>query len=144
MRKFSRRLCAFILTLITIFSLTIPTMAATSSSDVSPQASAYISSVWASCSRSGSSITVDFSITATNTMSSLGATLITVKNSSGTTVKSFSYSTTDGMMGYNRIYYRSSVTWSGASSSEKYYAIVAFKASNSSGSDTTMYTTSKV
>lgn len=125
-----------------MFSITIPVCATDNNTGIQPCASDYISSVWASASGGNGSITVDYSITATNTMTSLGATMIEIKNSSGTTVKLFQYPETPTLMATNRIYYRHSETWYGASSGSKYYAIVYFKAANSSGNDTTMYTTS--
>lgn len=136
------RLISLILVFISLLNISVPVMAADSSSEISPRASEYISSVWATCSSGNGSITTEFSITAKSQMSSLGATTIEIKNSSGTTVKVFFYESTSGMMGSNRTYYRSSVTWNGATSGSKYYAIVYFKAANSNGYDTTSYTTS--
>lgn len=136
-----KRILAFMLVAITVYAMTIPVTAANTNDTVSPRASAYINTVWASASKSGGTVTVKFSITGTNTMSSLGATTIAIYNSSGTVVKSFSSSTTSGMMGYNKMYHNSSVSWDGAESGKKYYAIVFYKASLGSGYDTTSYTT---
>ena len=141
MRKRFRNFLALALVVVTIFSLAIPAMAAENRGETSPRASAYITAVWASASKSGGTVTVKFSITGTNTMSSLGATTIAIYNSSGTVVKSFSSSTTSGMMGYDKMYHNSSVSWDGAESGKKYYAIVFYKASLGSGYDTTSYTT---
>lgn len=136
-----KRILALMLVVITVYAMTIPVTAANTNDSVSPRASAYINTVWASASKSGGTVTVKFSITGTNTMSSLGATTIEIKNSSGYTVKLFKSSTTSDMMGYNQGYYSSSVTWDGAESGKKYYAIVYYKASLGSGYDTTSYTT---
>lgn len=136
------RLISLFLVFVSLFTISVPVMATDSSREISPSSSEYISSVWATCSSGNGSITTEFSITAKSKMNSLGATTIEIKNSSDTTVKLFTYETTSSMMGSNRVYYKSSVTWYGASSGSKYYAIVYFKAANSSGNDTTMYTTS--
>lgn len=141
MKKHQKRLIALLLTAVIIFSLAIPAAATDKIQEVTPRASAYITSVWAGATGGNGQITVDFSITGTGTMTSLGATVIEIKNSSGQTVKTYFQSTTPSMMGSNRGFYRSSVTYTGATASKKYYAIVYFKASNSSGSDTTSYTT---
>ena len=141
MRKQLKRILAILLVVLTVCSMTIPVTAANRDDIASPQASAYISNVWASASKSGGTVTVEFSITGTGKMTSLGATTIAIYNSSGKVVKSFSSSTTSGMMGYNQGYYSSSVSWDGAESGKKYYAIVFYKASLGSGYDTTSYTT---
>jgi hypothetical protein len=105
--------------------------------------SQYISSTSASISANSGVITVSFNIIATGTMTSVGATKVQIKDSGGNTVKTFYSSTTAGMMGYNRIIYSGSVSYSGTSG-QKYYAVVSFKAANSSGSDTTSRTTGYV
>lgn len=142
MRKYFRSFAALVLVAVTVFSMTVPAAAAASPGDASPQASAYITAVWATSSGGSHSITVDFSITATGKMTSLGSTMVEIKNTSGTTVKLFKATDTPSMMGSNQTFYRSSVTWDSATSGSKYYALVYFKAANSSGSDTTSYTTS--
>lgn len=144
MHKLSNRMIAILLVVVVICSMIVPVSAANRNDTVSPQASSYISNVWASASRSGSTITVDFDITATGKMTSLGATTVSIRDSSGTLVKTFSHTTTSSMMGSNRTYYSSSVKYTGASASTKYYAIVYYKASDSNGYDTTSYTTTMV
>lgn len=142
MKKSPRRILSVFLILVTICTMTMSAMATDNAEEVAPRASEYIAVVWASCSSGSGSITVDFDITATGRMSSLGATTVSIRDSSGTTVKTFHYTTTEGMMGSNQGYYSSSVTWYGATSGSRYYAVVYFKAANSSGYDTTSYTTS--
>lgn len=144
MRKKLYRVFTILLVAVIMCSMAVPAMATDHDDSISPQASAYIENVWASASRSGSSITVSFSITATGKMSSLGATTVSIRDSSGTLVKTFSHTTTSSMMGSNRTYYSSSVKYTGASASTKYYAIVYYKASDSNGYDTTSYTTTMV
>lgn len=101
-----------------------------------PRASSYITSTGVGIDRVSGGIKVSYDIVGTGTMSNIGATMIQIYTEGGDFAKGFYYSTTSGMMGYNRSYYYSSVTWTGASSSTRYYAVVTFKASNSSGSDT--------
>ena len=106
----------------------------------------YIESCYAYSSKvGGGSVKITFDITGTGTMTSIGATKIEIKNSSGTTVKT--YKNTDPgfsyMLASNRTSYASSVTYPGLAGSS-YYAVVYFKAGNSSGSDTDTYTTGYV
>lgn len=87
-------------------------------------------------------VTVSFDITAMDRMTEIGATKVEIKNTHNTTVKTFNYTDkgNEHMMGSNRTFYASSVTYQGLSGSA-YYAVVYFKAGNSSGSDTRTYTT---
>lgn len=120
--------------LVLVFSLAvcpISVMAATEGSGesvVEPQASNYIHSTYANTTNNGGAVTVDFNIVGTGLMSSLGAQRIVIKNSSGSTVKTFHYYTTTGMMGYSKYAHGGSVTWTGGSSTAKYYAVVTFQA----------------
>lgn len=141
MKKKLFHFIVILLTVSTVLSLAAPAMATDSVDNISPRASAYITGVWAGAYGGDGSIRIEFDITATGKMTSLGATSIEIINSSGRTVKTFVKSTTPSMMGSNQTYYSSSVTYYGATSGERYYAIVYYKASNSSGSDTTSYTT---
>lgn len=107
------------------------------------RASLYIDSRYASTTSIGSGkITVHYDITATGRMTTIGATKIEIKNSSGTTIKT--YKNTDAgyayLMDSNRTFYSGSVTYQGIRGNA-YYAVVWFKAGNSSGSDTATYTT---
>lgn len=107
------------------------------------RASDYINSRYASTSKdSTGKVTVYFDITATGRMTEIGATKVEIKNTHNTTVKTFNYTDkgNEHMMGSNRTFYASSVTYQGLSGSA-YYAVVYFKAGNSSGSDTRTYTT---
>lgn len=134
------RIVAFLLTFSVILSASVMVSASNSDKTVLPLASSYIASVGASISGSDGTITVSFDIFGTGKMSSIGATKVQIKNSNGTTVKTFYSSSTADMIGYNRISYASSVSYPGTVG-QKYYAVVYFKAANSSGSDTTSYTT---
>ncbi|MBQ7841183.1 MAG: hypothetical protein IJ390_11990 [Lachnospiraceae bacterium] len=101
-----------------------------------PRASAYIDTTTVGIERVSNGVKVGFTIAATGTMSNVGVTTIQIYTAGGDFAKGFYYSTTSGMMGYNRVFYGNSITWTGADSGTRYYAVVTFKASNSSGSDT--------
>lgn len=141
MKKHTKHIISILLVIAILCTMIVPVSATDRDDSVSPRASSYIYVVWADANGSNGQITVDFSITATGKMTSLGATSIEIINSSGQTVKTFVRSTTPSMMGSNQTYYSSSVTYTGATAGQKYYANVYFKASNNSGSDTTSYTT---
>ena len=140
MKSVKKRSIAFLLAMVVVFSMALPVLADTDSKE-STRASAYISYVYARTTVSGSSVNVYFAITGTGTMSSLGATGITIYNSSNTCVAILDSSNTTGLMGYNRGYYSNTISWNGAESGERYYAIVGYKAEDSTGYDTTSYLT---
>lgn len=140
MKALSRRLISVLLVICMISCMIIPASAANGESGVAPAASAYIDVVWAEAVGGSGTLTVNFSISATGNMTSLGATQIQIVNASGNTVKTFYSSSTGGMTGYSRSYYSSHVTWYSATAG-KYYAIVYYQATNSSGHDTSSYVT---
>lgn len=85
----------------------------------------------------GGKVNFSFSITGTDKMKEIGATKIEVKNSSGLTVKTFRSTDHDYLfiMGTNKGTHSGTVTYQGVQGNQ-YYAIVHFKAANSTGSDT--------
>lgn len=132
-------LCTFALILIaaTLFS--------TFAFAAEPRASAYIANRSASITaQGGGTIKITFTITATGTMTMLGAQTIDLYDSDGY-VTTFRYTnpTYAHMMGYSDYYYGNSITYDGTSG-ETYYAVVSFYAGNSSGSDAKLYTTYSV
>ncbi len=141
-----RRLAALFLALAMFCAVPTPASAveieteAPAEDVIMPRASEYLAAYFASISETNGTVEVTFDVTATGRMTSVGATTIRIKDSSGATVKTFEYDTTPGMMGYNRISYAGSVTYQGIPG-KKYYASVTFKAANSSGSDTGTYVT---
>ena len=66
-------------------------------------------------------------------MDSLGATDITIFDNHHTCVALLDSSNTSGLMGYNTGYYQNTINWSGAVSTEDYYALVFFKSAKGSG-----------
>lgn len=140
MKKYNH-LFVIVLIVSIVCSLTLPAFATNDGACKSARSSAYINSVWASASGGIGSVKVSFGITATGDMDTLGVTAFEIKDSSGNTVRTFKSSSTGGLMGYNETYFSGSKTWYGATSGCKYYAVVYFKASDSSGYDTTSYTT---
>ena len=136
-----KRFVALLLAVATVCCMIIPVAATEGDNGVAPAASAYINVVWADAVGSNGTVTVNFSISATGKMTSLGATCIEIWNSGGTVSKTFYPSTTGGMTGYNSAYYQSAVTWYNATPGSKYYAVVYYQATNSSGHDTSSYIT---
>lgn len=98
MRTKTHRLIAVIVVIATLCTIMVPVFAADDDSGLSPQASYYINSYWASASGGPGSIKVSFGIVATGKMTSLGAMKIQILNSSGTVVKTFYASETSGML----------------------------------------------
>lgn len=141
MKTISRQFVALLLVIATVCCMVIPASAAEGDNGVAPSASAYINVVWAEAVGSSGTVRVNFSISATGTMTSLGATCIEIWNSGGTVSKTFYPGTTGGMTGYSRSSYSSNVTWYNATPGSKYYAVVYYQATNSSGHDTAVYTT---
>lgn len=137
-----------VISLIMIISLFVAmnstVFAATSEDEISPQASNYITSVYASISGGGGSVRVYFDIAGTGKMTSLGATVIQIKNSAGTIIKTYASNSTSGMLGYNKIFHSGSVTYTGVLEGASYYAVVYFRAEDSTGYDTSYYVTDLV
>lgn len=141
MKRTTKCFFALILVFVAVLAVSVQAFAAPDEKD--PQrASDYISYVYAHTSVSGGSVNVYFAIMGTGTMTSLGATDILIYDSDNDLVAMLDSSNTNGLMGYNRGYYSNTVTGLSAVSGEHYYAIVGFKAANSSGYDTTAYMTS--
>lgn len=108
----------------------------------SPDASAYISSYSASVINGGNGkLKVQFWVTGTGTMTSIGATCIKIYKSNGTYVTEVwhTYSGRSGMMGSNKIYHSDTETFYVSPGS--YYAKVTVYAQNASGSDDIVVTT---
>ena len=139
MRKGLYKLIGMILIIATLCSIISPVLAAAPQDPDSPAASYYIDNVYAEATGTNGTVNVYFSITATGKMSSLGATNIILYNSSGY-VASKQYATTPGMMGYSKTFHSNTIPFTGLASGS-YYAIVYYYAGNSSGSDTTSFTT---
>lgn len=141
MKAKAHRLVAVVVVLAVLCSMMIPVFATDADSGIDPQASYYINSVYAYVTGGSRSITVNFSITATGQMTSLGAQRIEIYDYSNTLVKTYYGTTTEGMLASNRYSYSGSVTYGDARTGAKYYAVVTLKASNSSGGDSDTYTT---
>lgn len=143
MIKNTRRMIVLIVVIMSLLVQTIPVYAIDQScdSEISTQASYYITSYSAGITGGSGSVTVDFDITGTGWMTSIGASRIDIYTAAGTVVKSFYATSTDGMLSTNRSVHFGTVTYNGAKSGTKYYAVVTFKASNSSGGDSRTFTT---
>jgi len=75
---------------------------------------------------SNGSVTAWFQITGTGSMDQIGATSVTIYEN-GSQVKTFSSTTTSGMMAYNTGFHGSSVTYAGTVG-KTYSAYVSFQA----------------
>jgi len=138
MKKFFLRSISIILVL-SFFVLTIGASASTFASD-------YIFSAYAIVTSEGDGkITIGYSIRATRQMSELGATKIVIKDSSDNTVTTIRYTDPgyEYMMKSNTGSCTKTVPYNGAKGTT-YYAIVFFRAKDSTGYDTATYTTSSV
>lgn len=108
----------------------------------SPDASYYISSYSAKVLNAGNgNLKVSFDITGTGTMTSLGASAISIYRSTGSYVTTIYYFSLGrgGMMGSNSVYHSDVETIHVGAGS--YYAVVTFYAGNSGGSDAQNYQT---
>lgn len=113
---------------------------------VEPRTSQYIYTSYASAFKEESgNVKIEFTLSTLGTMTKIGASKIEVYKSDDTLVETFKYTTKgyEDMMGSNTSRYSSSINYSGVPG-QKYYAVVTFYASNSSGSDTVTYTTATV
>lgn len=126
-----------------ILYMTIATVYATDESNngISPYASNYIRSDYAYAEPGTGSVAIHFNITATGKMSSLGASKIKLYTYDGTCVKTYYASSTSGMLGSGQYAFSGIITYYGAKSGTTYYAVVTFKASDSTGGDSSTYTT---
>ena len=141
-KQITQTVAIFLITSLLI-SMTV-TAFAVDTGEIDPdRSSAYISAVYADASKGNSAgkLNVYFRITATGPMTSLGSTTIAVKDTGGNIVALKSYTSTSGMMGYNKTIHYNTISFTGLTSGAMYYAVVIFKAANSSGSDATSYTT---
>ena len=144
MKNRIRHMIAVILIVCITCTTVAPVFAAEDYNDaISTQASSYIAAVsaYVEAGSTTGSLNVQFNITGNGKMTSLGAMKIQVYTANGTCVKTFNYYDTSGMMGSNQFAFAGHVTYTGAKSGAYYYAVVKFKASNSSGGDSYTYTT---
>lgn len=141
MKTKAHRFIAIAIVLTILCTMTAPVFASDGDAGISPQASYYISVVSASASGGSRSIKVNFNITATGWMTSIGASKIEIYDYSDTLVKTYYGASTAGLLASNRTSYSGSVTYGDARTGAKYYAVVTFKAANSYGGDSDTYVT---
>lgn len=102
----------------------------TSASAVETRANPYISVCSGYIYPTGNGgMDIYFSVTGTKRMTKIGANVINVYDSNGTLKKSFDCTSAaySNMMGYDRTYYGSHVSWQGVPGTT-YYAIICFAA----------------
>ena len=137
MIKKTTRAIIVIIVLVSIFS---------TSASAATTASKYIWSTTVGISKNNSNtVDVSFSITGTGYMDKIGAAVITIYKSDGTSVATYSYTNTSYayMMAYNTYYHCGDVYFTGTPG-ESYYAVVGFLADKDGGGDTHTMTTSTV
>ena len=125
MKRSIHQFISFILIACILCTTVIPAFADNDNNDtITPRASLYIASVkaYVEAGSTTGSLNIRFNITGNGKMTSLGAMKIQVYDANGTCVKTFNYYDTSGMMGSN-------------------HAVVKFKASNSTGGDSCIFTT---
>lgn len=121
----------------------------TDSESISPRTNAYITRTWATIERgSNGLLNIAFDISGKGKMDEIGATaayLYEVTENSTTIVAVYNYLNPNysDMMGSNTFYHAGNLPYQGTPG-HKYYAEVFFRAGNSTGSGSTMYTTSVV
>lgn len=131
---------AILLSLVMLFSCIVGSASAKEA--IEPYSSNHIASCSATISAVGNGkLKITVSERANGTMSTLGASAIRIYKSDGTYVTRILGTTSNGLLKNNAASLSGSYTYQG-SSGTSYYAIVTFTASNSSGSDSRMITTS--
>ena len=131
----------FSIALILLFSISLLNVSALAAVTSSQYIS--VSTATAEGGNGSGYIKVNFDITGLTTMTDIGATKVEIKNSSGSTVYTFTDTLYPSLMGHNRTYYSSSAKLY-CTANQTYYAVVTFYAGNSSGSDSFDYTTNSV
>lgn len=140
MKKYVKKFVLFLLAVLFVVG-TLPVVEASNA-----RASYYFSRTeeWVTATGSGK-ILIEFDVTATHTVSTLGASSIAVweKQSSGSYKQIKLFTRADGIMHSNTAHVYDSVTYQGTSGT-KYYAVVTYYATDSSGSDSLRVTTNTV
>lgn len=111
--------------------------------ETTPYSNAYIKSVVASVTSSGTTVYVSFTVYGTGVMTSIGASCVRLYTSDGSLVKTFWSSSNSSMLGTDRGSYTGSVSYDGTKGTT-YYAVVTAYAKNSTGNGTAKYTTGTV
>lgn len=133
----TKRFLSMVLALTLIFSMSTVAFAA----DIMPRANPYINSKYGSIASAGSGkININFSVDASDIMTTLGANKIELYKADGAYLKTFYSSSYPNMLGSNTYTYGSSVSYNGVSG-ESYYAVITYYASCSKGSSTSTLTT---
>ena len=108
--------------------------------EITPYSNAYISSMIGALSKNGDTLYISFTVCATGTMTSIGASCIKLYTSDGDLVKTYWPSSYSTMLGSNRGMYSATLSYDGTDGTT-YYAVITGYAKNSSGSGILTYTT---
>lgn len=145
-----KRIATFLLACMMLCSMSIFAMATDVSAVEAPEvtddsvarASDYLTSYFATISSSGGNVKVEFVVTGTAQMDQVGAIEVAIyNNTTGILATKFYSRNNPTMLGSNRMYYSSSVTYENANVGDEYYAVVQCYAEKDGGSDTKPYTT---
>lgn len=111
------------------------------------RASSYFDSYTVGISTSGNTISVDYQVVARSYMDELGATQVVLQRRSGDSwiaVDKYTSSSTPSLLGENIVRYSNTVTFYNVSTTGTYRAYLTIYASDSSGADSRIKTTSYV
>ena len=137
------------LTVVLSVGMVIPASAAAPSDEgLSPQASIYLESYTAWAVRSSSNeIYVYYDVSATRTISCLGAKLIVIQMKEGnswSTVKTYTGTTSNGMLTRNDISHTGDIVYQGSSGNQYRAVVTIFGGSSTTNGDSRIVTTNTV
>ena len=143
------RIVALLLTLCLFAGVTVSASAAIAPEDeLSPQASAYLADYTAWAVRSSSTqVYVYYDVTGAGTVGCLGAKLIVIEmkdGSSWTPVKTYTGTTSNGMLVLNRFDHGGNIVYQGTSGTQYRAVVTIFGGSSTTNGDSRIVTTNTV
>lgn len=108
--------------------------------DASPLSNAYIAYCYAALTGSGKTITIDFTVTGTKSLPTLGASCIKLYTTGGEHVTTFWSTNNPNMLASNTMSHSGSLTYTGTRGTS-YYAVATFFGKDANGNGTDTYTT---
>ena len=143
-RTFSNFVIKSTVYILIVFTLVSSCFAASADVYASRYITSYDKYIWRN---SDGSIGVEFDVTATGTMSQIGAAKLLIQRKNGDkweTVKTYSSDSTPVLIAQNTYYHTAAVKYSGASISYTYRAQILIYVENASGTDSRLVTTSSI
>lgn len=148
MKKILYRLVSVLCVVCILFGTTISASATASEDEISPQASYYLSAYTAWAVRSSSNqVYVYYDVTGCGTIGCLGAKLIVVQMKEGnswTTVKTYSGTTSNGMLKLNSFTHGGAKVYQGSSGNQYRAVVTIFGGSSTTNGDSRIVTTNTV